>query len=355
MLNLERLSMVYNQRVPRLVPTLLSGLKSLIKPLLALCLVIGLVLGNADGAWAASSGGRVGGGSFRAPSRTYSAPSRGYRSPSARPYSGTPVPYSGGGVSPFFFMPMPFVTVGGGFGGLFTIVLVMAVAGFLMQTLRRVSGDGLGDGLGVERTSQVTIAKLQVGLLAGARALKTDLDRIAATSDTQSATGLAKVLQETTLALLRNPEYWVYASTEAQTSTLAAAETQFNRLALMERSRFTKETLTNVNGQQSGQSGAPAVLATYTSGSLATSHGSPAETGGEYGEYIVVTILVGAQGTVTLPPVTNPEDLRRAIQQLGSLAADRLMAIEVLWTPQASGDVLSADDLLAEYPHLRLI
>ncbi len=252
-------------------------------------------------------------------------------------------------------MPMPFVAGGGGFGGLFTIILVVAVAGFLMQTLRRVSDGDAVDGLGVGGTSKVTIAKLQVGLLAGARTLKADMDRIATTADTQSTAGLAKVLQETTLALLRHPEYWAYASTEAQTSALAAAETQFNQLALMERSRFTKETLTNVNGQKGGPSSTAAVLATHTNGSLVASHGSPSEAGGEYGEYIVVTILVGTQGTVTLPPVTNPEDLRRAIQQLGSLAADRLLAIEVLWTPQASGDVLSADDLLAEYPHLRLI
>ncbi len=325
-----------------------SVLKSLIKLLVVASLVIVLAFGQADGAWAARSGGRVGGGSFRAPSRSYSAPSRSYRSPAPRGYSSAP--YSGGGVSPFFFMPMPFVSTGGGFGGLFTILMVMAVAGFLVQTFRRV-GDG-ADGQAMGAGSQVTIAQLQVGLLAGARTLKTDLDRLAMTADTSSSSGLSKVLQESTLALLRHPEYWAYASTDAQTVGLNAAETQFNRLALTERSRFAKETLTNVNGQQLGHDTVTGVLAGTAAGHISTANAAHP---GSAGEYIVVTILVGTQGKLELPTVTNLEDLRRAINQIGAIAADKLMAIEVLWTPQAAGDTLSADDLLAEYPHLRLI
>ncbi len=63
--------MVYNQLnarwMTKLVARVFSGLTLLFKPLLVLCLVIVLAFGTADGAWAASSGGRVGGGSFRAP------------------------------------------------------------------------------------------------------------------------------------------------------------------------------------------------------------------------------------------------------------------------------------------------
>ena len=63
--------------------------KPLLKTFFILSLVLTLALGHADGALAARSGGRIGGGSFRMPSssRTY-APSGG---------GGYYAPYSGGG------------------------------------------------------------------------------------------------------------------------------------------------------------------------------------------------------------------------------------------------------------------
>jgi uncharacterized membrane protein len=32
-----------------------------------------------------------------------------------------------------------------------------------------------------------------------------------------------------------------------------------------------------------------------------------------------------------------------------------LLAVEVLWTPQAEGDTLTTNDILAEYPNLKLV
>jgi uncharacterized membrane protein len=37
------------------------------------------------------------------------------------------------------------------------------------------------------------------------------------------------------------------------------------------------------------------------------------------------------------------------------MPSDKLLAIEVLWAPQAEGDTLTADDLLAEYADLKLV
>lgn len=73
------------------------------------------------------------------------------------------------------------------------------------------------------------------------------------------------------------------------------------------------------------------------------------------GEYIVVTLLVAGQGDLKLPKVNSSDDMRLALQQLGGVASDRLLALEVLWTPQAEGDVLTSDDLLVEYPTLKMI
>ncbi|MGH2414451.1 MAG: DUF1517 domain-containing protein, partial [Microcystaceae cyanobacterium] len=109
-----------------------SKFKPLLKSLLALGLIAILVLGNASSALAARTGGRMGGGSFRsAPSRSYSPPSGGYRSP-AGGYGG--YGYGGGGFG-FPFL-IPFFGFGGGFGGLFTILIFIAIANFLVRSFR---------------------------------------------------------------------------------------------------------------------------------------------------------------------------------------------------------------------------
>ncbi|HEY9618727.1 MAG TPA: DUF1517 domain-containing protein [Crinalium sp.] len=314
-------------------------IKSLVKPLLIFTLVFTLVFSQASGAMAATrGGGRIGGGSFRAPSRTYAPPSRTYTSPGG--YGGGY--YPGGGFGFPFIVPI--FGIGGGFGGLFTILIFISIAGFLVRTFRGATTST--DEYGYETSSPtVSVARLQIGLLAGARALQTDLNRIARTANTGSTEGLTQVLQETTLALLRNPEYWVYGSSETSQARLEAAEAQFNRLALTERSKFSGETLSNVNSQLKQAAAKDALPG--AGGDLSSLDGP--------GEFIMVTLLVAAQGKLQLPAVNSSEDVRRALSQIGAVSSDQLLALEVLWTPQAEGETLTADDLLGEYPDLKVI
>lgn len=323
---------------------LLSAIKPLLKSLFLFGLVITLALGHADGALAARSGGRVGGGSFRAPSRTYSPGPRTYAPPGGGYY-----PYPGGGFGfPFLF---PFFGIGGGFGGLFTILIFIAIANFLVQTFRRV-GSGEVDEVSYGSNPPVSIARLQVGLLADARGLQAELNRIAETADTNSPEGRAEVLQETSLALLRHPEYWVYAGSATQQARLGSAEGQFNRLALAERSKFTEETLSNVNNQLKAATSKGALPAAQKGGEL--DNPTRLITEGP-GEYIIVTLLAATLGNLQMPMVNNADDLRQALRVIGGIPSEQLLAIEVLWTPQAEGDTLTSDDLLAEYADLKLV
>ncbi|MEL6259517.1 MAG: DUF1517 domain-containing protein [Cyanobacteria bacterium J06626_6] len=322
-----------------------------LKTILRTCFIFGLafvlIFSQADGALAARSGGRMGGGSFRMPSRSYSSPSRSYsKGPSG--YGGG----YGGGYYPGGGFGMPFIMPFFGFGGmgsLFGIFIAIAVANFLISSFRNA---GVGSD-GLETTSSnpvVSVARLQVGLLAQARSLQTDLNEIAKSADTSTSAGLAKVLQEATLSLLRHPEYWAYADIDSDQTRLLAAEQAFNQLALAERSKFTGETLSNVNAQLT-QAKSKAELGSR--GDLATNELNLTEAPGEY---IVATVLVATQGKLSLPEsTTSPEDVRRAINQIGAVSSDRLMALEVLWTPQVSGETLSADELIAEYPNLKLV
>ena len=316
-------------------------LKSVLKSCFVFSLAALLIFSQADGALAARSGGRMGGGSFRAPSRTYSAPRSRAPSGYGGSYGYSRGYYPGGGFGfPFI---MPFVGFGG-VGGLFGIFLTIALVNFVVRSFRSagVGDDGFGDTYSPNPT--VSVARLQVGLLAQARELQADLNRLGATADTGTSAGLAKLLQETTLSLLRNPEYWAYADAESDQTKLLAAEQAFNQLAIAERSKFTGETLSNVNAQISQ---AKAKKALNSTGELSELDAP--------GEYIVATILVASQGKINLPSISSVEDVRKAINQIGSISSEQLMALEVLWTPQATGETLTADELIAEYPNLKLV
>lgn len=308
---------------------------SLVRSLTKICAVFALaalmIFGQANTALAARSGGSFGGGSFRRPSVSRMAPSR----RSAPSSYGYPAPYGGGFGFPFW---IPFFTFGGG-GGLFSLLVVMAVAGVLISGLRNAFGSSEEGGYGSENLTNPTVSvnTLRVGLLAQARSLQTELDKIALNANTGSATGLADALQETTLALLRHPEYWVYSSAEGQQTRLLSAEAEFNRRSLSERSKFQEETLSNVN-QQLRQKAPTATL-------------PAADEMGPSSEYIVVTLIVASQGKLELPKVQSAIDVRKALNQLGAVSGDDLLAMRVHWTPQSEGDTLTSDDLVAAYPN----
>lgn len=298
--------------------------------LLVVVLLVGsLTLSAAQSAWAAR-GGRIGGGSFSAPSRSFSSPSRSY--------SGGGGYYRGGGGFGFpFVLPLFF----GGGGGLFGFLIMIAIAGFLLRAFQGASnGDGNNARLAPVSNSQVAIAQVQVGLLAGARSLQKDLEALAMRANTNSKAGLANVLQETTLALLRHPEYWAYGSAEAQRVNWSTAENAFNRLTLMERSKFSGEGISNVDGQVQ--------RATSTATAIDPLSQAPAE-------YIVVTLLVAATTTLSLPALNSTSDLQQALRQLGAVGSENLIAVEVLWSPDSETESLTRDDVMANYPDLRVL
>jgi uncharacterized membrane protein len=319
-----------------MINKLRSLIKPLVKSLIAVGLVLTLVFAQTGDAFAARSGGRIGGGSFRAPSRGYSAPSTGggYN----RGYGGG----YGGGFSPLFYLPF----IGGGGGSLLSLLVMVAVGGFLLQTFKRVTGGDSLDGADVYNP-QVSIAQIQVGLLADARNVQTTLDKLAATVNAETASGRMHLLQETSLELLRHPEYWTYGKTNIQQAKLDRAEAVFNQLSLAERGKFTTETLSKVNNQLR-QAETNAVL--NSTGELAAVAQSQ-----ERAEYIIVTLIVAATRPIQLPTINGDADLRQALQTLGSLDASALVAIEAIWTPQANGDALTTDDIHTYYPDLKLV
>lgn len=201
-------------------------LKIASKGVAALGLAVMLAVTSVGAAEAARSGGRVGGSRFSSYSSSSSSGySRSYSSPSGgaiSSYSTMRVaPSVGYGVGvPSFFFPMGGYGYGMGYpvggGSIFTLIFYVMIAAVLYQVVTGLlNGGDEGMSVGGER---VAVGRLQVALLGSARQLQRDLDRIAARADTSSAEGLHYVLQETVLALQRNPDYWVYGSSDLHLS-----------------------------------------------------------------------------------------------------------------------------------------
>ena len=267
----------------------------------------------------------MGGGSFRAPSMPRSGGS--YRGGS---YGGG---YRGGGMGFPFIIPI----FGFGGGGLFGLLILMAVAGVLVNALRGVgNAPSIGGAAAAPAMPRnVNMIQVQVGLLASAKSLQEDLRSLAASSDTSSSAGLQRLLQETTLALLRQPDLWVYANAESGSVPFSSAESTFNRLSMNERSKLDAELTSNVGGQRTTDTSSSAGDADATN------------------EFIVVTLLVASTASAKLTGADTGEDLRQTLRILGSTASSELMALEVIWQPEGRGDVLSANDLVTAYPNLQ--
>lgn len=308
--------------------TILKALKALRKPAIA-AVLMGLLLMYDPNSALAASGGRMGGRSFSSSSSSRSYSTR-TKSPgfsySAPYYAPSPFGFGGGG---FYVGPAVGVGVGAG-SSLFLILMgfaaFMLVSGFLSDR---------SEGGVLTATEKTTVLKLQVGLLGMGRSLQRDLNRIAETADTSTSEGLSYVLTETALALLRHPDYCIsgYSSVDVKRS-IEEGEKRFNQLSIEERGKFDEETLVNVNNIKKQ--------------STTTQRAS-----GFRNEYIVITVLVAAEGLHKLPTINGSGDLKEALQKLGSIPASRTLAVEVLWTPQNENDTLSERELLEDYPLLR--
>jgi uncharacterized membrane protein len=220
------------------------------------------------------------------------------------------------------------------------------VGGFLVRTLQSVVGHGEEGGTlaGLNRNPTISVAKIRVGLSSQAKGLQTELNRLAETANTGSNEGLVKILQETTLALLRHPEYWCYGNAEALQTRLQSGETEFNRMVLEERSKVSRETIANVRGQVQRSVATPVSKTLEEELTIADTR-----------SYIVVTLIVGIEGKLSITSINNEGDLKQAIQLFGSISSDQLLALEILWAPQSANEVLNADELIAQYPDLKLI
>jgi len=182
----------------------------------------------------------------------------------------------------------------------------------------------------------VTVSKLQVALLTPEGDLQEQLTELTMNADTQTSEGLVDMLQEGALALMRRGDRWSYVSSSSQTvKSREEAQQLFEQISLEERSKFTAETLVNVNGAVQERLAA-----------LSQELSDP-------GSYVVVTLLVGtADDQPLFKDIQTSEALRETLGRLGSISPEYLLVFELLWSPQEEHASLSSDELLTSYSNM---
>ena len=283
----------------------------------------------------AASGGRIGGGSFQAPSSPRSQNYGGYGGSNFRGYGGG---YRGGGIGFPFLIPI----FGFGGGGVFGFLILMSILGVIVNSFKnsQIFSNSTNNSSIVTQSanpSKVSLIQFQIGLLASAKEIQVKLRDLASSSDTLTSKGLQSVLQDTTLALLRKPELWVYSNIETGSAPFASAESTFNRISITERSKLKAELTSNYSGQ------------IFKPISDESNPGDPGSTN----EYIAITILVAVKKDLKLNNSSNNENMTEVLRHLGSISSKDLIALEVIWQPDGEGETLREEELIPQYPNLK--
>jgi uncharacterized membrane protein len=313
-------------RAPRWLAVLLVALSTFLS-------AVAFAGPRSGGSFGSRQGFRSGGG--------YSSPSPGYSGGGyGSPYSGG---YGYGGGSHFLFFPS-FGGYGLGYGGgfgLFGVLAAVAVVGLVIRAVRagraasasRGYGDEYGDGEVVAMPGRAYLYRLQLALGRSARGIQDRLADFAAQGDTESEAGLAALLQQTALELLREKDSVRYLGTDARgPMSLTNAETAMNAMALAERGRFQVERVRAAGGRVSRSA-------------------APAEEGKEALELVVVTLVAATR--TPLDKFGSPEDLSALLTELGGVSPDAILGIEVVWTPADPNDSMTETDVMTTYPDLR--
>ena len=283
---------------------------------------------------------------------------RGFRSSSgglSRSYRGTPsMPRRGsyGGGSSFIFLPsFGWGFGGGGLGGgmgmvgsLLMVGMVALGAIMVVRSIRRASQRGaLTHAWGNDEDDEVAapvdrayVYKVQLGLGRSGRGVQKRFEEFASTGDTSSEEGLAELLRQAVLELMREKDAIRYGLVEpGGPYSLTNGEAKLMSAATAERSRYQVERVRGNDGKVRRSEAAPAV-------------------GSEALELLVVTVLVATRQP--LPGVQKLEErgaLDAVLAELSAVPASNLLGIEVIWMPADPEDSLTETDLMTTYPEMR--
>ncbi|AWR86061.1 DUF1517 domain-containing protein [Meiothermus taiwanensis] len=292
-----------------------------------------------DSALAQRSGGGVGGrGGFSTPRPSPSIPRV---NPSPSPSLPLPTPRSYPSYPTYprdYYPPYPsarppiYVAPGAGYGT--DLIALLFIGGIVLVSISMMRGLQQA-GRDKEGEVESSVARLRLAVLYTPE-LQASLRHTAQTAETESPRGLADLIDNTAVLLLRAQDGWRFGMYEVWTGSLEKAEGQFDAWMTETRAEFI-ETYRHFEGKEEVQPGyRPNVEPD--------------------GRYILVTLLLAVSGS--LPPIPSPlrrEGARQALMALATSSPINTLAAYVAWTPEAEGEALTEQDLLLGWPKLELL
>lgn len=297
-----------------------------------------------------SSGSR----SFGSSSSGSSGSSGGYR-PSAPSYGGTryvpvPVPIGGGYGSSYGYRPgyssYGYASPSRGSSWVSVIVLLLVI-GFVVFVVvavvrrRRVSGDGSsGDSGTADQPVDVTL--LQFGVQMQARSIQDKLEKLAERTNADDEGSLAFALRTLALEMTAHAENVEYGSIQRLYSMpLPKAEDQFNLWASNERGKFNREVI------RAGSQGIKRQQKEWQTDGLRDEDGQLA-----VAEFFVISVVLASRNTALPKDLRDSSQLTETLDGLAGIRTDQLVALEVVWSPAATSDSMSREDMESRYPSL---
>jgi len=300
----------------------------------------------------ALQGGRSGGSSFRSsPSRSYGGGRSSTRSYGSRGggYGGgmsvMPMPmyggygYGGFGMSPFGFSPFGFMPISPS-----TLLLGAAAYVAFNVLTSRVGGADFGNsGESGSLGDGATLLKIQVMMDADWQSgnIMDTMSSVASRSGMMSGRAdLSKLLSESSIALLRRQSDWNSAAVSTEKYNRFSTEkieADFQRMAIVERTKFDEEVRGNTAGYNSLQ---------------------PDNVGKSTACVVSLVVAIRGQSEAAMR-VRNSADLRTVLQILASEAltddGDNIMGMELLWTPSEQGAVITDKEIISNYPEMIML
>ncbi|GLC35138.1 hypothetical protein PLESTB_000558300 [Pleodorina starrii] len=197
----------------------------------------------------------------------------------------------------------------------------------------------------------LTVVKVQVAMLERRPQLQSKLRELSSMIQVGQQ-GAWLILEEAILQLLQHQGTIAYASvTTEQLASKKRAYTVFGEIAEAEAAKAnSEEAVVRHMGETSDEEdGRPdgGGLFGGLMGGLGLGPSKPVK------ELTVITLVLAARGKLDIPgKVSDWPSLRHALQQVTGLSSDRIMAVELLWTPRDETDYLTRAQLEKDYPNL---
>jgi len=219
------------------------------------------------------------------------------------------------------------------------LLIIGAIIYFVVKR-RREEDEYYDDGYSAAPVEDYNAIKLQFALHATADEFRSEIMDLASDLDYDDEDDLKTLVNETSMLLVQNQDYIKYASLKESKSTrnIDSAERDFDSLINEETAKFSKITFQNrggnVRNRGLGEDDKPDFM--------------------EVDEYFIVSLVIAHANTKLKLNKDNYSwsDYEKALKETGAIASRNIVAAEIIWSPDAKGDILTEDDITTHYPYM---